>query len=381
MPRKGFTTVEEYLFREGPAFNFFQAVRLLEQLDGQRRPLGRGGPPGSEVVRLRAHLSLAFPPSMIYELERPTPVLPVPALTVSFLGLTGPSGVLPRHYTELLLRLERDGKGAEKRALREWFDLFNHRLLSLFYRAWEKYRFWVPYERGAYTQRDLDPFTQCLFSLVGLGEPRLRNRLRVSCWVPSADGPQEKVLGRIDDLGLLRFGGFLAHRPRNAVSLEAMLRTYLKLPVKIQQFQGQWLQLGAGNLSSLKKGGVNATMGRDVVVGDRVWDVQGKIRVRLGPLQYSRFQEFLPDRTAVEQRKAIFLLAHMVRLYAGAEVDVDVQLVLKKEEVPGCQLGQRTGLGSRLGWNTWAKAKPMPRDAEEAVFLAEEKVWMRSGPS
>src|SRR5262249_44901034 len=154
---------------------------------------------------------------------------------VTFLGLTGPSGVLPRHYTELLLRLQRDARGPERTALRAWLDLFNHRLIALFYRAWEKYRFYVAYERGEYEGREPDPFTRCVFSLVGLGLPALRNRLRVA--VPEGEGGEarERALARIDDLALLRYGGLLAHRPRCSASLEAMLGSYLKLPVRVQQ--------------------------------------------------------------------------------------------------------------------------------------------------
>ena len=69
---------------------------------------------------------------------------------------------MPRHYTEMLLRIQRDAKHEEKFALRDWFDLFTHRMLSLFYRAWEKYRFYISYERGEYLQHPPDPFTHAL---------------------------------------------------------------------------------------------------------------------------------------------------------------------------------------------------------------------------
>src|SRR5262245_50912462 len=93
-------TVERRLLEESFAFDFFQAVRLLERLDPNRKPVGRTSAPRAEAVRFKAHLSLSFPPSSIYNLDPPSSPLPVPALTVAFLGLTGPSGALPRHYTE-----------------------------------------------------------------------------------------------------------------------------------------------------------------------------------------------------------------------------------------------------------------------------------------
>ena len=129
-------------------FDFFQAVRVLEKLAPKRAPVGLDGAPGEEVARFRAHLSMAFPPSQIVALDPAGEERPNPLLTVTFLGLYGPSGVLPTHYTQLLMDIQRDVRGPERRSLRDWLDLFNHRFISLFYRAWEKYRFHLQYERG-----------------------------------------------------------------------------------------------------------------------------------------------------------------------------------------------------------------------------------------
>jgi type VI secretion system protein ImpH len=369
--------LDELLFREPYLFDFFQAVRLLEKLQPEAQPVGRGGPPEAEVARFRALPSLDFPASALHRLDRGDSDVPVPAMTVTFLGLTGPSGVLPRHYTELLLRLYRDVRGPERTSLRAWLDLFNHRLISLFFRAWEKYRFYIAYERGEYERREPDLFTRALFSLIGLGMPSLRNRLRVAAAEGEGAQARERVLARVEDLALLRYGGLLARRPHNPVSLEAVLRSYLKLPVQVQQFQGQWFRLDAQNQSAL--GGPNpaSAMGVNVVVGERVWDVQSKIRIRIGPLSYERFQEFLPDRSPVPQRKLVFLVAQLVRLYVGLEIDVDIQLILQAPEVPACKLGRPvTGLGSRLGWNSWSRSRPMRRDADDAVFQVAEGVWL-----
>lgn len=374
---KGERTLEDLLFQESYVFDFFQAVRLMERLEPERKSVGGAELPATETVRFRARVSLDFPPSAIYEIVKPTPQLPVPAMTVSFLGLSGPSGILPRIYTEQLLRLEREGKGREKYALREWFDLFNHRFISLFFRAWEKYRFYPAFERREFSRHDPDPFSLCLFSLIGVGTPALRNRLTITTTEMRDGRPHEKSLGRIDDLAVLRYGGFFAHRPRNAVSLEAMLRSFLRVPVDVIQFQGQWLKLAATNCTSL--GMANASMGANVIVGDRVWDVQSKIRIRLGPLTYAQFQSFLPDRAPVAGRKTLFLLTKLVRLYVGPEMDFEFQLVLKKEEVPACEVGAKGGIGSRLGWNTWSRRKPKSQDAEDVVFQAQDLTMIVAG--
>lgn len=369
------------LFARGYDFDFFQAVRLLERLFPKLRAIGRGTKSDGEVVRFKSWYSLRFPTATVYELSLPEPASPgapqVPQMIVTFLSMAGASGVLPRHYTEMILRIDRDVRGPERTALRDFLDLFSHRLVSLFFRAWEKYRFLIPYERGEYGQRDPDAFTRTLFSFIGLGTSGMRDRQRIAIRDESEGLPRETLLGRVDDLSMLWFSGFLAHRPRNSLSLEAMLGAFVRLPVKVCQFQGQWLRLDAENQSVMGPLNGNNCLGRNVIVGDRIWDVQSKVRIQLGPMSYEQFLELLPDRSPRPERKGIFLLAQFVRKYLGPEMDVEFQLILKKDEVPGCKVGRGVGLGSRLGWNTWSKRKPMPRDAADAVFQADETVWIR----
>ncbi len=362
------------------AFDFFQSIRLLTLLKQKDRvPIGEDGPPQREIVRFLAHLSLAFPASAIQKMVREAATQSA-LMTVNFMGLTGPNGILPRPYTE---RLWSEAKGPEKTALQDWFDLFNHRFISLFYRAWEKYHFYLPFERGEAFQRDPDPFSRALFSLIGLGFRSHRNRFRVAhaefeAGAKGEDAPgesavREKELGRLDDLALLRFGGLFAHRPRCALSLEMFLQVYLQLPVKVLQFQGQWLHLNESSQSSV--GASNNRLGQDTLVGDRIWDVQSKVRIALGPLSYAEFLEFLPDRTPLVRRKRIFLLAQLVQFYLGAEFDVEFQLLLKKEDVPSAE----TGPHSRLGWNTWSRTQPYPRPADDTVFAVSDRAWINPG--
>src|SRR4029079_9295087 len=149
-------SLKDKLVTEFFEFDFFQAVRVVERLSPKRAPIGLDAAPADEVARFRAHLSMAFPPSQIVALEPPGDERPNPLLTVTFLGLYGPSGVLPTHYTQLLMDIQRDVRGPERRSLRDWLDLFNHRYISLFYRAWEKYRFHLQYERGEAVRKEPD---------------------------------------------------------------------------------------------------------------------------------------------------------------------------------------------------------------------------------
>jgi type VI secretion system protein ImpH len=101
-----------------------------------------------------------------------------------------------------------------------------------------------------------------------------------------------------------------------------------------------------------------------VVVGQRVWDVQSKFRVRLGPIGYRQFCRFMPSGDALRP------ICQMIRSYAGVQHDFDVQPVLRAEEVPWCWLGDR-GDPARLGWNTWVRSRTFEHDVDDAVFYLE----------
>ncbi len=381
----------DLLYAHGPEFDFFQAVRLLELL--KHDPADPAWPPVEDVARFCAHQSLSFPPSAIFAVEPPPAGRRTPIITVNFLGMTGPLGALPTHYTQLLMRIAREGRGTERTALRDWLDLFNHRMVALYFRAWEKYRFPVPFLRFAAARRaagavepgagpEPDPFTRSLLSLIGLGTPALRHRLHVDAPPPPGDPfAAPRPLARVDDLALLHYAGLFAHKPRNAVGLAAVVRDYFDLPADVAQFTGQWLYLEPASQSRLpgEGGGVNCELGVNAVAGERVWDVVSKFRVRLGPLHYRQFVEFLPDPAPVAARKGVFLLSQLVRLYVGMELDFEVQLALRGDEVPDLVL-QDAGegdLGARLGWNTWMPGEDMPATVDDAVFDAAEETVLQ----
>ncbi len=354
-------SVLKRLYAEPYEFDFFQACRLLGRIQGGLHR-ERLGPP--EPARFRGRLSLAFPASAIHDLQPPAKPLAPPVMTVTFLGLYGTTGVLPRHYTHRLLEIDQFTRRDAGRPLRDWLDLFNHRWVWQFYRSWEKYRFWLAYERGEPTRDDPDPFTRALLAVCGLATGGLRNRVRVTLPPPPSGEPE--ALAVVHDLGLLRFAGLFGQRRRNAWGLDVLLGEYFEVPVEVQPFRGQWLPLDPGSKTRL--GGTNCGLGQAAVAGERVWDVQGKFRLRVGPLTYTQFLEYLPDRRPVAGRKAFFLLSQVAKLYAGPEFDLDVQLVLKAAEVPACKLTADETTGPRLGWNCWLLSGAAKQDAEEAVF-------------
>lgn len=354
-------------------FNFFQAVRVLAHLYPRREAVGCDAIPDQEIARFRSHISFVFPPSDLYEAKLAEEDDQPPQLVVTFMGLAGALGALPQHYTELLLERAR----RKDTTLRDFLDLFNHRLVSLFYRAWEKYRFFIAYERAELEGRNkralgpkqdawfvkhgrpqLDRFSQCLLDLVGIGAPELRYRAHVSDRLESRT--------RIADETLRYYCGLLAQRHRCASGLESILEGYFGYEVSIKPFHGQWLNIAPEFQTCMIPHGGNTELSVNVVVGERVWDVQSKFRVSMGPLSYDQFGTLLPDS------EGFVKLASLARLYAGPQFDFDVQLVLRKDEVPASRLGGAEAGGARLGWNSWIWNEPFREDVEDAVFLVDD---------
>jgi type VI secretion system protein ImpH len=313
-------------------FEFFQAVRLLALMAPGRKVVGRFSNPADEVARFTATPEVMFPASQIQALDR---LEGSPArMQVNFLGLTGPSGVLPLMYSQLVL----DRLRQRDRTLRDFYDVFNHRLVSLFYLAWEKYRFPIPYERG-----EADPFSHHLLALLGLGTAGLQDRQDVP------------------DDSLLFYSGLLSLHTRSATALRQVLSDYFDAPIEIEQFVGSWYPVEQESQCSLSDSmSYSERLGFGAVVGDEVWDQQSRVRIQVGPLALERYLDFLPGANAYRHLRAL------AEFFAGEEFDVEVQLILKRAEVPVCELESEHG--QQLGWTSWVKTAPFRRDPGDTIL-------------
>ncbi len=337
--RRADPSVEEALFASGFEFEFFQAVRLLGRLFPDRKAVGGTAKPAEEIARFGARLSMAFPASAIHDIER-IPDSPDPArVTVAFLGLTGTQGVLPFFYTEYLLARKAD----KDDTLAAFLDIFNHRLISLFYRAWEKHHAPVLYERAAGSGRP-DRFTWELFDLIGMGTNGLRGRLS------------------FPDEGLLLYAGLIAQRPHSASALRGILRDYFSVEVEIDQCLGSWYDLEDSDRSYLTGELERNQLGVSAFIGDQVWDQQARFRVRVGPVNLERFIDFLPGN------RGMVRLVEFTRYLVGQALAVDVQVFLRAADVPCCRLDDEGFDAPRLGWMAWLKTEEFRQDAGDAVF-------------
>jgi type VI secretion system protein ImpH len=318
---KPLSAVEQELREHPGGFEFFQAVRLLSRIFSDREPVGRFVAPEREVVRFATNPSLSFPPSEIHSIDWTGAM---PRMAVNFMGLTGPLGVLPIAYSELIVDRIRN----RDRGLLEFLDIFNHRMISLFYQAWEKYRFPVAYERDG-----KDRLSRYLMSLIGLGTPGLQKRQEVR------------------DEALLFYSGLLALQPRSAVALRSLLEDYFDIRAEVEQFVGSWQALDPADQSIFENGdSFSEQLAVGLVAGDAVWDQQSRVRVKLGPLTKEQYLGFLPSGSAHQS------LRSLIRFFCGPNLEVELQLVLKREAVPSCDLGDDSAGGPRLGWFTWMKS-------------------------
>ena len=318
--------VTEGLFAEGHLFSFLQAVRLLETMHPERTPPGEGIDPAAEVVRFRSAVRLDFPASDVAEVRASGGSGPA-EMTVHVLGLAGVHGPLPPAVTELAM--ERSFHG--DRALRDFLDLFNHRLVSLLYRARKKYR--PALDPGAPGKGRI---SSVLLALVGLGTPHLSGRMG------------------IPDRSLLPYAGFLLAKPRPTVGLVRLLEDCFGIRVEVSERKGSWHDLEEDDVTRLGSRGRNRTLGVSTVLGSRVWDQAAGFEVRLGPLTFDQFLSFLPEGHAHRP------LAATVRFAVREELDFGLRLTLAASEVPELRLGRLGGNTARLGWTSWLKTKPFP---------------------
>ncbi|HEX5431159.1 MAG TPA: type VI secretion system baseplate subunit TssG, partial [Bryobacteraceae bacterium] len=56
------------------------------------------------------------------------------------------------------------------------------------------------------------------------------------------------------------------------------------------------------------------------------------------------------------------------KFVSRGELDFEVQLILKKDEVPACELGAAGKAGPMLGWTSWAKTQPKLAHAGDTIF-------------
>jgi type VI secretion system protein ImpH len=311
-------------------FDFFAAVRHIQSHFRDQSRIGRSLAPSQDPVRFGQSPFLEFAPSTLEAVQvredKPT------VLFSRHFGLFGPNGPLPLCLTEYARdRILHHGD----KTFTAFCNVFHHRLISFFFRAWADARKTVDYDRP-----NDQNWADFVGSLCGMGMQSLLKK------------------DTIPDRAKLYYSGRLGCQTRNAEGLEAIVQDFFGVRTDLQTFVGGWLTLPQDSRCRLGDSPNTGRMGATIIVGSRVWSCQTSFRLRLGPMKLSDFKRLLPSSPGFRR------LADWVKLYSGVEFTWDAQLVLAREEVPGAQLGA----GSQLGWTSWLKTKPFERDAEDVIL-------------
>lgn len=355
--RKNTSVIEQ--LTENPAnFSFSQAVRLLERAavyenrrSGQKiavKPVGRFTPPISETIRFHSNPSLAFPD---FEVSAIRKVKPKDApehweMLVNFIGLVGSLGVMPFHYTEILMQRIKQ----KDPTMLHFFDLFNHRVTSLFFRASTKYHLPLAYERTKLLENKSgvsDSHSRVLLSLIGLGTKSLTER------------------HTIRDESLLFYSGLFSQQVKTATGLKQIVQSYFDAPVEIQQFVGQWHDLINDVRTKLpdqqNRMGQNISLGLSTILGRKGWFAQGKTRIVLGPLNQEQYLRFAPGT------KNLKALNELVRLYLGMEREYDFIIQVSRKDIAN-KISLNKKRPPVVGWSTWLSSKPLSSQENNLIM-------------
>jgi len=357
------TSVTQQLTNNAPAYSFIQTVRLLERScfygvvknsDAKKiMPIAGFAPPETETIRFHSNQKLDFYSSEISDINMQKQGQQWHVL-VNMMGLSGASGVLPYHYTEMILQRLK----IKDKSLLKFFDLFNHRAISLFYKASIKYRHPFEYERKKLSHnstKEKDTHTQALLSLIGLGTKNLEKRLYT------------------DDESLLFYSGLLSQNVKTSSGLKQILQRHFSIPVEIKEFVGQWQPLIDDVRTRLTSRalpkGQNACLSRSAILGKKGWYAQGKIQIILGPLDKKQLHHFSPGTQALKA------LNEIVRIYAGMECNYDFVIRVKRSDIPNkVVLSKKTP--PIVGWNTW-----LPKSANNKSRKENETVDIVVSPN
>lgn len=318
-------------------YGFFQTVRRINCFYNDKPLTGHSYRPVDDPIRFTQEPYTFFAPATLGGLEIDGSS-PYPRLSQRFLGLFGPNGPLPLHLTEYARDRSRHH---HDHTLASFADMFHHRVVSLFYATWAQSQPVVQFDRP-----DKDRYAMYVGALIGLGVPSLRN------------------LDSMHHVSKLGFAGHLGSLPRHVSGLVSLITGYFNVPTQVREFIAHWMQIPKGDLIRLGEDSMIGHLGRDTIIGERVWQRQDKFQIRLGPLSLERYEAFLPSG------KSFKALVAAVRNYVGIELLWEVKLILKKDEKPVTCLGK----SGALGWTSWLETDSRSDHVEDLLLQVQNYV-------
>lgn len=323
--------------KDGRRYEFFSAVHLIHRLRTGGAPLGELGPLSREPLRFRHDPDLIFHASDISSLEIDSAGRV--ALTSSFLGLYGAASPMAIHFSEDVIAAE----NSDQPSLREFYDLFHHRVLSLFYRAWKKYRL-----DAGFTLAGDDASTKRMLCFVG---------------VDAYGTHKEPGLTRLE---MLELAPLLAMKARSPRLLKLALGKLLPgIGVEVEQFVERRARIDDEDRFAL--GRRCHELGRSTTLGTHVRDRSARFRLLLGPVSYEECESLMPGGAKFP------VLRRTVDQFTRGTLECEVDVLLREEEGPGFCLGSTRG--ATLGVNTrlgGARSKTAASSTRMRFVLSED---------
>lgn len=286
------------------------------------------------------YLSQAFPKSDLHMTDGIGP--DGSAIEACIAALYGPAGALPFVHTAELLGPDEDR--ILRAPTRDFYDLFNRRLLQLAYAAAVRSLPTLAAESArtsSPTRPASFPFRDMLLGILGLHD--LEN------------GPHASVTRCLAGLAsILRLDRASSWR------LHAVLEWYFDTPVRVHQFVGERVPLRPSSCTRLERWSgdeeSNACLGVNAVLGTSVLDASHRVDIHLGPMPWKLYQSFQP-RTAAEPPAQSTEDAHgdlsaLVVSLVGNYLDCGVHLQLQSADWMGSRLGD-DDRPPRLSFSAW----------------------------
>ncbi|NTS75650.1 type VI secretion system baseplate subunit TssG [Catenovulum sp. SM1970] len=296
-------------------FEFESLLRYLEANAPLSERIGYSISPKQDVARFGQTPLMHFYSSAFTEISK-NKATGDHKVKNSYWGMLGINGPLPLHFTEYAI--ERNFRHQDA-TFNEFLDIFNHRFISLFYRAWADAEPAVSHDRP-----EQDHFQQNLAALAG--EPELEEEAFFK-------QPVSQYLS-----------GLLSQKNRSPRVLSQLLAEYLQLPVSIDEFVGRWYELNEQEV--LKLGHQNASLGHDAMLGQRTYQACFNFKINIGPLDYDEYIRLVDDKQYLK------MLDKLVRRAVGQEFEYQISISLKPQQTRTSHLGR-----SKLGINSWSQSE------------------------
>lgn len=232
----------------------------------------------------------------------------VAELYTNIQGIAGIEGILPDCYVEEYITYNR----ASKKAVSDFFDIFNDRILSLRYKFMKRHdlsALSIPIEKSV--------IGNIIFSLSGFGFEEKHEKFSNSL-IPE----QFKISCQ----------NLFWKYTRSSDGLKVMLSSFFDIPVKIKQFSGGFIEADKSFQTAIGTGGKRFNkLGDSSILGNKVWNEAKGIDIIVGPLNFDTYTKFLPKKSGLDQKSSkLQKMKEIIKNYVPLGTDVKIHFYLDK---------------------------------------------------